>query len=337
MTVKHRRPALTVVALLVLATAALLLARGVASDAGAADGVAAAKDKDKLIVHNQISIGKGFVRTVYRRAPDGTPRMIGVTISEAAMESLPDEPRHDGNTCFDVNEDGTTNRVTECASGHERVLWFPELRGLPFQWMMFNWQPAGHGPPGVFDKPHFDLHYFIQDYIERNFIRTGKCGVLTNCTDFATAVKPVPPPYYPVGFGPPGVAARMGNHLADGNAPPLSGGAFTQAFAYGSYDAQISFWEPVVSTTWLREQKPKQDCLTIKWAPAVQLSGYYPHTTCARFREDEEDYLMSLEDFEYRQAPAAGAKAAARSAVAPARARAATAAIAHAREGGDGH
>lgn len=253
-------------------------------------------------VENRLSLGKGHVQTVYRLHRDGSPRMIGLTISEAAMETLPTYPVHDGNTQFDIDGDGMIDPMKECAGGHERVLFFPEIEGLPFKWMMFNWQPMGHGPPHVFNKPHFDLHFFIQDYIARNFIRTGPCGLILNCDDEVRAKQVVPDPFNPVGFGLPGAAGRMGNHLIDPNVPPANGGPFTQAFAYGTYDGHISFWEPVYAVDWL-QTKPDDAIQTIPWTPEVELSGYYPHTAHARYRKHEADFLFTLEDFEYRTAP----------------------------------
>ncbi|ONI89354.1 hypothetical protein ALI144C_05280 [Actinosynnema sp. ALI-1.44] len=258
-----------------------------------------------VLVENQVSLGNGYVQTVYSRGANGAPTMIGVAVSESAMNSLPTVPTHDGNTCFDKDNSGKVDPSTECGSGHERVLWFPRLKGLPFQWIMFNWQAKGHGPAHVFDKPHFDLHFFIQDYESRNAIRTGPCGaVFVNCDDNATAMKPVPAPFNPIGFGEPGAAGRMGNHLGDVNAPPFTPGPFTQAFVYGTYDSHISFWETVFATDWLKTERPHRNCLTLKWAPEVEVSGHYPRKSCVSHRQHQRDYLMTFEDFAYRAAPA---------------------------------
>jgi hypothetical protein len=283
----------------VLFVSATACAQAVASPTG--HGAAS----QEAILENRVSLGNGYVQTVYSHSASGAPTMIGVTVDEAAMQSLPANPVNDGNTCFDTDGDGSIDPATECKGGHERVLWFPKLKGLPFQWMMFNWQPLGHGPAHVFDKPHFDLHYFIQDYYSRNAIRTGPCGaVLMNCDDHKKAILPVPDPFNPPGFGMPGDAGRMGNHIADLNAPPVNGGPFTQAFVYGTYNAHISFWETVVSTGWLAATKPQRDCIDLKQASQVELSGYYPRKSCVSYREGSRDYLMTLEDFSYRSAPA---------------------------------
>lgn len=274
------------------------------AEQGAA-GTTSGEAADRVIVENRLSLGNGYVQSVYSRDADGAPKMIGITVDEAAAQSLPTKPVSDGNTCYDVDGNGSVDPATECKSGHERVLWFPKLKGLPFQWMMFNWQPSGHGPAHVFDKPHFDLHFFIQDYYARNAIRTGPCGaVLVNCDDHKKAMLPVPEPFYPQGFGMPGDAGRMGNHIADLNAPPVNGGPFTQAFVYGTYNAHISFWETVFNTEWLTPTKPNRDCIALKQAPEVELSGYYPRKSCVSYRPGQHDYLMTLEDFVHRSAPA---------------------------------
>ncbi|MET9643280.1 hypothetical protein AB0K71_22375 [Streptomyces syringium] len=64
----------------------------------------------------------------------------------------------------------------------------------------------------------------------------------------------------------------------------------------------------VLSTDWLKSTKPKRSCLTLKWAPEVEISGSYPKKSCTSYRAKEKDYLMTFEDFAYRKAPA-GAKA----------------------------
>jgi hypothetical protein len=294
----------SIVVLVVIGAAALLVGIWAVTQSDEDEATTPSGAKSSITVYNTLKLGDGFVRSVYRRAPNGSPRMIGVAVSKRAMETLPTKPRHDASTCFDLNGDDKLDTLTECAGGTERVLWFPPLKGLPFQWMMFNWQPIGHAPPAVFDVPHFDLHYFIQDFEARNLIRTGPCGLLMNCKDFARSQLPVPEKLRPEGFSAPGAAGRMGSHIADTQAPPFTAGPLTQAFAYGTYDAHISFWEPVVSPKWLVDEKPNHSCLTIKWAPEVELSAYYPHAACATYRHLHSDYLMTLEDFEYRKAAA---------------------------------
>ncbi|MFF4097178.1 hypothetical protein ACFYYY_25935 [Streptomyces sp. NPDC001834] len=269
----------------------------------ASDSAVEAADSDlpALKLFNQVSLGDGFVQTLYATDGANHPKVLAVKIDAAAVNSLPTTPTHDGQTCFDKDGDGI-GLETDCASGHERNLWFPKLPGLPFKWLMFNWQRNGHGPTHVFDKPHFDFHFFIQDFTERNKIRTGPCNLVINCDDEATAMKPVPSQYMPAGWGMPGAAGRMGNHIVNPNAAPANGDPFTQAFAYGTWDGHVTYWEPVVNRDWVVATKPAKACQPITQAPEVELSGYYPTQMCTRY-SSAGDVTFTMEDFVQRTAP----------------------------------
>jgi hypothetical protein len=143
----------------------------------------------------------------------------------------------------------------------------------------------------------------MQDFVARNFIRTGPCGVYTDCNDYAKAIKDPPAPFYPLGFeNQKGVSGRMGNHLADIAEPPFTAGStFTQAFVYGAYDGHLTYFETVVEGNFIKS-KP-DECRPIKAPPAMEVSALYPTQYCTRYRADKGDYLMTFEDFEFRNAP----------------------------------
>lgn len=286
-------------------TAAILVALAAAMtmiNAGSSEAQPGVSPRADLKLFNRVSLGDGFVETLYAADDENRPEAVAVRLTGAAAKSLPKTPLHDGQTCFDTDGDGI-DLEKDCASGHERVLWLPKLKGLPFKWLMFNWQIVGHGPPHVFDQPHYDLHFFLQDFSKRNQIRTGSCHLVINCDDDATAKKPVPAPYGPEGFGLPGAAGRMGNHLVDPEAAPANGEPFTQAFAYGTWDGHISFWEPVVNQVWFNETKPQQECAPIPQTPEVEVSGYYPTEMCSDYGDDG-GMTFTLQKFEKRTAPA---------------------------------
>jgi hypothetical protein len=254
------------------------------------------------LIENRTSLGDGYVQSIVQKNADGSLKAIGVIIDQAAMDTLPMVPGNDGQTCFDKNNDGSVDLENECNGGHERILWFPKIKDLPFQFVMFNWQGKGHGPPGAWDKPHFDLHYFMMDFTARNQIRTGNCGVYVDCVDYQKAIKDVPPQFAPVGFeNQRGVSGRMGNHLSNLTDSPFTDGVFTHAFVYGSYDGHITYFETIIKGDFIKS-KP-DECKPIKAPPAMEKSGLYPKQFCTRFRPERGDYLLTLEDFEYRQAP----------------------------------
>ena len=82
------------------------------------------------------------------------PTAIGVVFSAGALEGLPADGS-DYHHCFDKNQDGTVDRGSECLHGYEYVLPLPDALArradVPFKWVLLNWNPVGHVPPGVYD------------------------------------------------------------------------------------------------------------------------------------------------------------------------------------------
>jgi hypothetical protein len=72
------------------------------------------------------------------------------------------------------------------------ILDFPiQARDTPFQYIMFDWNPNGHEPEGIYDKPHFDFHFYIQDLDDVEAIDPDPCSGLA-CDDYERVIKPVP-------------------------------------------------------------------------------------------------------------------------------------------------
>src|SRR5581483_238936 len=166
------------------------------------------------------------------------PIEVGVEIPSAIMNKLPQEMRM-------LNFD------------------FPiQARDTPIQFMMLDWNPTGHEPVGIYDRPHFDFHFYIQDFDEVMMIDPGNCSGLA-CDDFVRARKPVPTPFLPAGYIDQGmVAPMMGNHLVDPTAPEFHGKPFTRTFIYGSYDGQITFFEPMITNESLMRES--RECTSVK-------------------------------------------------------------------------
>lgn len=253
------------------------------------------------VVENRTSLGEGYVESFVQLNGCDEPTQVGVSITQSAIDTLPGE-RNDGDLCWDLNEDGQLNPDTECSWGHNRVLYLPQLPDLPFTYMLFNWATFGHGPLNVFDKPHFDIHVYVNDNLERLKIRPGPCTSFINCDDLATATKLLPPEFFPDGYEyQVGGAAqgKMGMHLVDTDEPVHHGGLLTQTFAYGAYDGHLTFWEPLVALSYL-ETRPSE-CVEVFQPQAFEKSGYYPRKSCTRYRPRRDDYVITLEDFVYRE------------------------------------
>lgn len=247
------------------------------------------------------ALGDGTVAGYAEFDASGAVSAIGVVFSNGALDNLPAAPS-DGHHCFDLNKDGKIDLATECAGWHERVLALPSEASrqpdLPFKWALLNWEPHGHIPPGVYDKPHFDVHFYIEP-IEKVFaIESGPCGPEhVRCDQFTQARLPVPANYMNPDFtGVDAVAPAMGDHLVDLKAPEFNGVPFTHTWIYGVYEGHVTFYEEMVTVAYLKSRP--DGCSPIKKAAAVALAGRYPTLSCIRYRSTTSEVAVSLEGFE---------------------------------------
>ena len=277
------------------AVALLLTASGSAAPGAAPDRVSGWRAQ----------LGKGDVASFAELQPTGAPTTLGIAISADALASLPPEPS-DHHHCFDRDGDGVTSHATECAHTHEFVIPLPDAVSqrddVPFKWVLLNWNMHGHMPPGIYDVPHFDVHFFIQSIEDVFAIHDGPCGPeMVNCDHFATAKLPLPdglmhPDFKDVDA----VAPAMGNHLIDLDGHEFHGMPFTMSWIYGVYGGRVTFYEQMVALDFL--QSRPNACAPIKATPSVAVAGYYPTQRCVRYDAASDAYVVSLEGFTYREA-----------------------------------
>ena len=250
---------------------------------------------------DRISLGNGYVRTYSLRYGNGRPYAIGVEFPRATLTGLPQEP-NDGLNCWDLNGDNDIDLHDECSGGHNRILFFGNETNTPFKWISVDWEPHGHVPEDTYGARHFDFHFYLTDIVERNKIAVGPCMPGTiNCAQYNIAVRPVAPQYlHPDFFNTNLAFSRMGNHWADRTSPEFNGGTFTQTFILGSYDAKITFYEPMISLAYL--QTRPSHCQAIKQPEKFQSAGYYPTRYCIRYHHAGDKYTVSLENFVRRVA-----------------------------------
>jgi hypothetical protein len=242
------------------------------------------KPKTQQHYGQAVALGGGTVRTYVELAKEKDdasnrkpPLEIGIEISGAAMKNLP-------------------------ADSQVLILDFPiQARDTPFQYMMFDWNPNGHEPVGIYDKPHFDFHFYIQDLDEVEAIAPGPCAGV-DCEDYERAIKPVPAQFLPDGYiDVKSVVPFMGNHLIHPASPEYHGEPFTRTFLYGAYDGRITFYEPMITVDSIVNDQNR--CTTLKLPQAYAETGYYPTKYCTQFDSEKDLYRVYIKDFVYRIAP----------------------------------
>ena len=253
----------------------------------------------------ETQVGDARVGTYAEFDATGAPVAIGVRFSEVALETFPTE-MGDKHHCFDKNGDGQMQHDTECMATHERVIPLPTLAArrpdMPFKWVLFNWNPMGHMPPGIYDLPHFDVHFYMEPIENIMAIETGPCGPeFVRCDQFETARKPLPPNFMPPDYQNfDAVAPAMGNHLLDVTSSELHGDRFKRTYIYGTYDGRMIFQEEMITNEFLASRP--DTCFTVKQPAAFAQAGYYPSQSCARYNASDSTYSVSLEGFGYSEA-----------------------------------
>ena len=162
-----------------------------------------------------VQIGDGHARSWIRINHDGMPEEIGVELTDAAFNSLPD---HDTPLLLPLHM--KAQEVT------------------PFDHIGFNYMVHGHFPPGVFDVPHFDVHFYMQTVEERLAIPPASPATLPM---FMLAP---PAGYMAPTYTPAGPEAQMGLHWGP---PPPTFLPFTRVMIYGTYNGELTFIEPMVT------------------------------------------------------------------------------------------
>ncbi|PRY05024.1 hypothetical protein CLV24_13141 [Pontibacter ummariensis] len=222
-------------------------------------------------------LGDGIVRTWVTVGKNGVPTAIGVSMSDKALLGLPQSGEH---------HQGSHN-------SHETVLEFPKAAELtPFKFVTVDWNPSGHEPANVYDKPHFDFHF----YMISNELRKTIPGLAP------TELDPAPPAakYLPANYVMlPGRMPAMGTHFIDVTSPELHGSPFTQTFIYGGYQSNVIFYEPMVALDYIMS-KP-QASIPVKQPAAYQKAGYYPKSYRVEYDASRKEHKVYLAELTFQQ------------------------------------
>jgi hypothetical protein len=207
------------------------------------------------------SLGSGTASTFVTTDPSGAPTAIGFRLSQSALSNLP-------------------------ATDTEIDLPLPPAASdTAFKDLAIDWNPHGHPPPGIYDVPHFDFHFYMVDAATRATISPNDPSALAS----------PPPDQIPTGYVPlaPQVVPDMGVHWIDPASAEFHGTPFTATFIYGFYDAKMTFIEPMVTLAFLQTNssfsKPIALPQTYPYA-----GKYYPTSYSVSYDASTASYTVAL-------------------------------------------
>ena len=215
-----------------------------------------------------VPIGKGVVRAWVTVNKNGEPNALGINLSEKALQNLPSETK-------------------------QYVLMLPKNKGQNFYThVLFDWNPQGHeGPNGVYEVPHFDVHFYTisnEDRLAIPFLAPPNFD-----TPPASQYRPV---LYAQG---PGLVPEMGAHWLNVTSPELNGSPFTYTLIWGSYNGEFIFWEPMITLDYLLS-KPNAT-FPISQPSAYQKDGWYANNYKISYSLSPKEYNISLTNLTYHK------------------------------------
>ena len=234
-----------------------------------------------------LGAGKARAYVVLDEQNNNRPLEVGVALSAGALDQLPAPAA--------PLPGGGHNH----ADSHEYLLTLPAGHGTRYQFIKMDWNAAGHEPPGIYDVPHFDFHFYTISQAARLAIDPDDPAYATKAARFpAPAYVPprymvLPPPPAPVE-----VVPRMGVHWLDVTSPELqpptspSHRPFTHTFIHGSWDGHFIFDEPMITRAFLLS-KP-DITVPLPQAAEVEAPGYYPTTYRILYDASAREYRIAL-------------------------------------------
>ena len=228
-----------------------------------------ANPQPALLTGPEVTVGDGEAWTEITYAANGEPTSVAVVFTEDALDNLPTGSPH----------------------AHEFLLPLPEEADVqPYTHATLDWNQHGHAPPGVYDVPHFDIHFYFISEAERDLIGPN------DSTEFN---RPLPeaqlPPMY---LETPGGVPRMGAHVIDLQSPEVAGsGEFTHTLIYGKYNGELNFLEPMAAESFLRTQPDVT--VPVRRPQSFGRSGYFPENYRISFDAATRTYRIGLLDLSY--------------------------------------
>lgn len=228
---------------------------------------------NRTLIGADIALGQGTAHTEAVVTSSGETQSLSVVLSEQALQGLP---------------------MPATGPGPEFLIPMPTgLTGSVFNHATLNWQPNGHAPVGTFDKPHFDVHFYLLSMAERDAMTPA---------DPQFAAKAIVRPgaeFEPASYvGDAFAIPRMGTHWTDRSAPEHHGGTFTRSFIYGYYEGKLAFIEPMMTVAFLQSNPSGE--IALPQPARYQRSGSYPTKWAVRHDVTRREYRVELLGFAQR-------------------------------------
>lgn len=172
----------------------------------------------------EVQMGNGHLRSWINISRDnGKPTAIGIEFTDKSFYNLPTDHLNFAANTFALKLHQKAKAVT------------------PFDHITINWEPEGHEPPGIYDVPHFDMHFYKIS------------------TEEQLAIGPIPGPVPPAGYLPASyviqgaTVPQMGTHWLNPASPelPPTKKPFTHTFIYGTANGKVIFLEPMITRLFL--------------------------------------------------------------------------------------
>ena len=222
------------------------------------------EDRANTLNGEDIAVGEGTARSFIVLNSQGDPQQIGFTFTASTLTNL---PMH--SAMFEIPVPKGNNTMVDHIS--------------------FDFNAHGHEPPGVYDVPHFDIHFYNISKAERAVIKQN-----TKEMELLPPAEYIPLDYAPI----PGGDPNMGKHWTDTTGTEFHGKPFDKTFIYGSYNGRFIFHEAMVALSYL-QTKPNIT-MAVKQQSKVQVGGYYPSSFSITFDEQKQLYTVSMDNLQRR-------------------------------------
>ncbi|MGZ3923178.1 MAG: hypothetical protein ACXVBJ_05380 [Flavisolibacter sp.] len=231
------------------------------------------EQKSNTFYGPQVTFGAGKVRSFLTITHTGVPQELGVQITANAFNGLTTQP---GEYSYLVSLHQKAGNVT------------------PFDHIEVDWNPFGHPPPGIYEVPHFDFHFYK--------ISVDDQMAIPPYTMQTASLFDAPPPagYLPGGYVPgPGGVPQMGKHWLDVTSPEFHGAPFTKTFIYGTYNGAVTFYEPMVTKAYIENTVSSTTAIRqpLHFSPS---NTYYPTQYNVYTDSKTGDHFISLSGFVWR-------------------------------------